>query len=266
MKYIYILTTSVIVIYLILLTLIYINQRKLLYLPSENNYLDDPINFTYNEFFIEVDKDVKIKSWLIEKDLKKYKTILFLHGNAGNLFNRSYKLNRLNELNLNVLIISWRSFSGNPGKPNETNLYGDAKKAVKWLNDKGVETENIILYGESLGTGVAVEIGQTNKFNSIILESPYTSMVKAAKIYYPYLPVKFLLKDKYESEKKIKNIKTPILIMHGKKDNIVPFYMGKKLFEIANKPKKFLQIEEDDHMLSFNDSLLLEIKNFINKY
>jgi len=168
MKYIYILTTSAIVIYLILLTLIYINQRKLLYLPSENNYLDDPINFTYNEFFIEVDKDVKIKSWLIEKDLKKYKTILFLHGNAGNLFNRSYKLNRLYELNLNVLIISWRGFSGNPGKPNETNLYRDAKKSVKWLNDKGVETENIILYGESLGTGVAVEIGQTNKFNSII--------------------------------------------------------------------------------------------------
>ena len=266
MKYIYILITSAIVIYLILLTLIYINQRKLLYLPSENNYLDDPINFTYNEFFIEVDKDVKIKSWLIEKDLKKYKTILFLHGNAGNLFNRSYKLNRLNELNLNVLIISWRSFSGNSGKPNETNLYGDAKKAVKWLNERGVETKNIILYGESLGTGVAVEIGQTNKFNSIILESPYTSMIKAAKIYYPYLPVKLLLKDKYESEKKIKNIKTPILIMHGKKDDIVPFYMGKKLFEIANKPKKFLQIEEDDHMLSFNDSLLLEIKNFINKY
>ena len=266
MKYIYILITSAIVIYLILLTLIYINQRKLLYLPSENNYLDDPINFTYNEFFIEVDKDVKIKSWLIEKDLKKFKTILFLHGNAGNLFNRSYKLNRLNELNLNVLIISWRSFSGNLGNPNEINLYGDAKKAVKWLNDKGVKTENIILYGESLGTGVAVEIGQTNKFNSIILESPYTSMIKAAKIYYPYLPVKLLLKDKYESEKKIKNIKTPILIMHGKKDDIVPFYMGKKLFEIANKPKKFLPIEEDDHMLSFNDSLLLEIKNFINKY
>ena len=266
MKYIYILITSAIVIYLILLTLIYINQRKLLYLPSENNYLDDPINFTYNEFFIEVDKDVKIKSWLIEKDLKKYKTILFLHGNAGNLFNRSYKLNRLNELNLNVLIISWRSFSGNSGKPNETNLYGDAKKAVKWLNERGVETKNIILYGESLGTGVAVEIGQTNKFNSIILESPYTSMIKAAKIYYPYLPVNLLLKDKYNSEKKIKNIKTPVLIMHGKKDNIVPFYMGKKLFEIANKPKKFLQIEEDDHMLSFNDSLILEIKNFINKY
>jgi len=167
---------------------------------------------------------------------------------------------------LNVLIISWRGFSGNSGKPNEINLYEDAKKAVKWLNDKGVANENIILYGESLGTGVAVEIGQTNEFNSIILESPYTSMEKAAKIYYPYLPVKLLLKDKYNSEKKINNIITPILIMHGKRDNIVPFYMGKRLFEIANKPKKFLQVEEDDHMLTFNDNLLSEIKNFINKY
>ena len=266
MKYIYILISSTLVIYLILLTLIYVNQRKLLYLPSEINYLDDPINFYYKELFIEVDKNIKLKSWLIEKDLKKYKTILFLHGNAGNLFNRSYKLNRFNELNLNVLIISWRGFSGNSGKPNEINLYEDAKKAVKWLNDKGVATENIILYGESLGTGVAVEIGQTNEFNSIILESPYTSMEKAAKIYYLYLPVKLLLKDKYNSEKKIKNIKTPILIMHGKRDNIVPFYMGKRLFEIANKPKKFLQVEEDDHMLTFNDNLLSEVKNFINKY
>ena len=266
MKYIYILISSVLVIYLILLTMIYVNQRKLLYLPSENNYLDDPIKFNYTEFFIEVDKNVQIKSWLIEKDLKKYKTILFLHGNAGNLFNRSYKLNRFNELNLNVLIISWRGFSGNPGKPNETNLYADAKRAVKWLNDKGVASENIILYGESLGTGVAVEIGQTNEFNSIILESPYTSMEKAAKIYYPYLPVKLLLKDKYNSEKKIKNIKTPILIMHGKKDNIIPFYMGERLFKIANKPKKFLQVEEDDHMLTYNDNLLSEINKFISKY
>ena len=266
MKYLSLIASSALIIYLVLLILIYVNQRKLLYLPTENNYLDDPIKFKYKEFFLEVDKSIKLRSWLIEKDLKKYKTLLFFHGNAGNLFNRSYKLNKFNELDLNVLIISWRSFSGNLGKPNETNLYGDAKKAVKWLNDKGVKTENIILYGESLGTGVAVEIGQTNKFNSIILESPYTSMVKAAKIYYPYLPVNLLLKDKYNSEKKIKNIKTPILIMHGKKDNIVPFYMGKKLFETANKPKKFLQIEEDDHMLSFNDNLLLEIQNFINKY
>ena len=266
MKYLSLIASSALIIYLVLLILIYVNQRKLLYLPTENNYLDDPIKFKYKEFFLEVDKSIKLRSWLIEKDLKKYKTLLFFHGNAGNLFNRSYKLNKFNELDLNVLIISWRSFSGNSGEPTESNLYSDAITAVKWLNKKGVKSENIVLYGESLGTGVAVEIGQSNKFNSIILESPYTSMEKAAKIYYPYLPIKFLLKDKYNSEKKIKNIKIPILIMHGKKDQIIPFYMGKKLFDNANNPKFFLQIDDDDHMLTFNDSLLLEIKNFINKY
>ena len=266
MKYFYILTTSSIAIYLILLIIIYFNQRNLLYLPSENNYLDDPIKFEYEEHFIKVDKDIKIKSWLIKKDLNKYKTILFLHGNAGNLFNRSYKLNELNKLELNILIISWRGFSGNPGKPTETNLYKDSKKAVKWLNDKGVKSKNIILYGESLGTGVAVEIGQSNEFNSIILESPYTSMIKAAKIYYPYLPVRFLLKDKYNSEEKIKNVKIPILIMHGKKDQIIPFKMGKELFKTAKFPKEFVEIDNDDHMLTFNDNLLFKINSFLEKY
>ena len=104
MKYIYIFFTSALFIYLILLTLIYFNQRKLLYLPSENNYLDDPIKFDYTEYFIEVDKNIKIRSWLIKKDLKNYKTLLFFHGNAGNLFNESYKLNKLSELNLNILL------------------------------------------------------------------------------------------------------------------------------------------------------------------
>jgi len=266
MKYFYILITSSFIIYLILLTFIYLNQRNLLYLPSENNYLDDKIKFEYEEYFIEVEQNIKLKSWLIKKDFKKYKTLLFFHGNAGNLFNRSYKLNRFNELDLNVLIISWRGFSGNPGEPTEINLYEDSRKAVKWLNDKGVSSENIILYGESLGTGVAVELGQNNKFNSIILESPYTSMEKAAKIYYPYLPIKYLLKDKYDSEKKIKNINIPILIMHGKKDHIIPFHMGKKLFETANLPKQFLVIASDDHMLTFDDKLISEIKKFIKKY
>ena len=104
---------------------------------------------------------------------------------------------------------------------------------------------------------------EENEFNSIILESPYTSMEKAAKLYYPYLPVKFLLKDKYNSEKKIKNIKTPILIMHGKKDDVVPFKMGVELFEKANQPKFSYFSENDDHMMEFNDQLINSLKKFL---
>ena len=185
---------SILLIYLIIVAFMYFNQRKLLYLPSENNYLDDPIDFKYRELFIKVEEDIKLKSWLIEKDLKNKKTLVFFHGNAGNLSNRAYKLNELNKLDINILILAWRSFSGNSGEPSEKNLYNDALKAIEWLNLKGTQNKNIILYGESLGTGVAVELGLKNEFGGIILDSPFTSMEKAAKNIYPWLPIKFLLK------------------------------------------------------------------------
>tara|TARA_B100001250_G_scaffold27270_1_gene22507 strand:+ start:318 stop:1118 length:801 start_codon:yes stop_codon:yes gene_type:complete len=266
MKYLYLIFSSIIIAYLVLLVFIYFYQRNLLYHPSENNYQNDKIQFSYDEIFIKVDEKIKLKSWMINKNLKKFKTLVFFHGNAGELSNRIYKLNELNKLDINILLISWRGFSGNQGFPTEENLYKDAKAVIKWLNSKEVESNKIILYGESLGTGVVVEIGKKNIFNSIILESPFTSMENAAKIYYPYLPVKLLLKDKYNSISKIQRITTPILIMHGKKDDIVPFSMGKELFEKANDPKLSYFTSDDDHMMEFNDQMLKSIKSFIEKY
>ena len=265
MKYFYLVVSSVVLAYFIIILFVYFYQRNLLYHPSENNYLNDKIIFNYEEIFIETDKKIKLKSWFIKKDLNKFKTILIFHGNAGNLFNRVYKLNELNKLDVNILLISWRGFSGNEGKPTEKNLYHDAEEAVKWLNNRGAISKNIILYGESLGTGVATELGTSNAFGGIILESPFTSIANAAKIYYPYLPVNIILKDRYDSIGKIKNITTPILIMHGKKDNIVPQKMGLELYEKANQPKFSYFPENDDHMMEYNDNLLNSIKLFISK-
>ena len=265
MKYLYLAVSSVVLAYFIIILFVYFYQRNLLYHPSENNYLNDKITFNYEEIFIETDKKIKLKSWFIKKDLNKFKTILIFHGNAGNLFNRVYKLNELNKLDVNILLISWRGFSGNKGKPTEKNLYHDAEEAVKWLNNRGAISKNIILYGESLGTGVATELGTSNAFGGIILESPFTSIANAAKIYYPYLPVSIILKDRYDSIGKIKNINTPIFIMHGKMDNIVPQQMGLELFEKANNPKYSYFPEDDDHMMNYNKQLLNKIKLFINK-
>jgi uncharacterized protein len=265
MKYLYLVISSIALVYFVIILFVYFYQRSLLYHPSENNYSNNKINFSYEEIFIEADENIKLKSWFIEKDLKKFKTILLFHGNAGNLFNRVYKLNELNKLDLNILLISWRGFSGNKGKPNEKNLYHDAGVAVKWLNSRGVNNKNIILYGESLGTGVATELGKSNMFGGIILESPFTSIAKAAKIYYPYLPINLLLKDRYDSIEKIQSIVLPILIMHGKKDNIIPQKMGLELFEKANDPKFSYFPENDDHMMEYNDVLLNNIKLFINR-
>ena len=266
MKYLYLALSSIIIAYLLVMIFIYFYQRNLLYHPSENNYQNDEAQFNYEEVNIKVENEIRLKSWLIKKDFNKFKTLLIFHGNAGDLSNRIYKLNELNKLDINILLISWRGFSGNKGSPSEKNLYKDAEASIKWLNKKNVKNNQIILYGESLGTGVAVEMAKKNHFNSIILESPFTSIENSAKIYYPYLPVKFLLKDRYDSISKIKMINSPILIMHGEKDDVIPFSMGKKLFEKANHPKHSYFTSNDDHMMEFNSDLLNEVKNFIEKY
>tara|TARA_B110000438_G_C15552064_1_gene537391 strand:- start:228 stop:740 length:513 start_codon:yes stop_codon:yes gene_type:complete len=167
-------------------------------------------------------------------------------------------------MNVNFIIVAWRGFSGNKGKPSEEGFYQDANSVVEWLKTKNIFEKDIIIYGESLGTAIAIEIAQNKDFGGIILESPFTSMIELGKLKYPFLPVKLLLKDNYESDTKIKNIKSPILIMHGKADNIVPFYMGKKMYELANSPKYFYFPKYDNHMMNFDKKLLKTLKNYIN--
>jgi hypothetical protein len=253
----------IIVTYCLLLTFVFFYQRKLLYHPNFSNHVTgDGLIHSIEKINIKTEDDIDLKGWFHLKDLKK-KTILFFHGNAGTLDNRIYKLNFLGNLDINFLIIAWRGYSGSSGKPTELGLYQDAKSAVNWLNLKGIVEKNIILYGESLGTSVAIEIGQNKNFAGIILEAPFTSMVDTGKKYYPFFPVKLLLKDKYESKNKIKNIKFPILVMHGKKDKIIPFYMGEAIYNLANKPKFKYFSDNDDHMMDFDENLVNEISSFL---
>ena len=262
-------TTSILALiffYILLLIIMFFFQGNLLYHPTIDNYLKDQVEREPNEIEkvkITTKDKIDLIGWFYNRDLEEFKTILFFHGNAGSLENRTYKLNHFKNLNLNFLIIAWRGFNGNKGKPNEMGLYEDAKSAIKWLKAKGIKEKNIILYGESLGTGVAVEVAQNKNYAGVILESPFTSMVNMGKKYYPFFPVSLLLKDKFESYKKINNIFVPVLIMHGKVDKIVPYDMGKKMYELANEPKFFYSQEYGDHMIEYDEKLLSALKKFI---
>jgi uncharacterized protein len=250
-------------IYFSILILTYKFQRNLLYHPTENNYSNDELLVSIKKVKIKTQDNIELIAWHHNKNSKKYKTILFLHGNAGSLENRIHKINNFDQMDINFLIVAWRGFSGNKGLPTEKGLYEDARASVEWLNSKGIFENNIIIYGESLGTGAAVEIAQNKKFAGVILESPFTSMVDAGRNKYPFLPVKILLKDKYKSDEKIKNIKSPILVMHGKVDKLVPFHMGKKMFDLANEPKYSYFTDYDNHMMNFDEKLLKVLRNFI---
>ena len=190
-----------ILIYVGITVVIYFYQRKLLYHPFNTQVSGEGLIHNFETINFKTSDNLLLKGWFHLKSSKK-KTILFLHGNAGNLDNRIDKLNSIGNMDVNFLIIAWRGYSGNPGKPSEEGLYKDARGSIKWLNEKGISNDQIVLYGESLGTAIATEVGQNNNFAGIILEAPFTSMVDMGQKIYPIFPVKFLLKDKYETKKK----------------------------------------------------------------
>ena len=250
-------------VYLALLVFLYFYQRNLLYHPNENNYSGDNLTVKVEKVKIQTFDNLKLNGWFHKKNLSDYKTIIYFHGNAGVLDNRIHKLNHFKDIDVNFLIIAWRGFSGNPGKPTEDGLYIDGKSAVNWVLEQGVKQENIVLYGESLGTGIALEIAQNKNFAGVILETPFTSMVAAAQNFYPFIPVSLLLKDRYENEKKVINTNIPIMVMHGEKDTIVPFSMGKRIFELANDPKYSYFTKHDNHMMDYDDQLINALKKFL---
>ena len=254
----------IVLIYFLILIFLFFYQRNLMYHPNENNYSDDQLSVFIEKVKINTSDNIELLGWYHEKDLKKHKTIIFFHGNAGSLENRIHKLNHFKDMNINFLIIAWRGFSGNKGKPTEEGLYADGNSAINWLKEKGLKDEDIIIYGESLGTGIATEIAQNKNFAGLILETPFTSMIEAAKNFYPYIPVGLILKDKYENNEKIKNINVPILVMHGESDQIVPFWMGKKIFNLASEPKYSYFTKYDDHMMEYDDKLVLALKSFVD--
>ena len=253
---------GILVIYTSLLLLLFIFQRNLMYHPDENNYSGDKLEVDIKKVKINTSDGLDLLGWFHKKDLKRFKTIIYFHGNAGKLENRIHKLNHFKDMDVNFLIIAWRGFSGNDGKPSEESLYIDGNSAIKWLKNLGLSEKDIIIYGESLGTGVATEIAKSNDFAGLVLETPFTSMIEAAKNFYPYIPVRILLRDKYENDKKIKNINIPVFVMHGEADQIVPFWMGEKIYEMANQPKYSYFTEYDDHMMEFDEKLVFELRTF----
>jgi len=165
-------------------------------------------------------------------------TVVMFHGNGGSLRGERYRLKHFKDAGMGALLVAYRGYSGNAGTPNEQGLYADARAALDWLEQNGVASTSTVLYGISLGTGVATKMAAERDFAAVVLEAPYTSTVDVAAYRFPVVPVTLLMEDRFESLARIRAITEPLLIMHGDADTVIPQHFGRQLFEAANQPKE----------------------------
>lgn len=196
--------------------------------------------------------------------------ILFFHGNGGNRLHRVEDYKLLRSLGCHIIAFDYRGYGENAGQPSEMSLIADAHAAWKDLTEgRQVPANRILIYGESLGGGVAVRLASDlceakEVPGGLILCSTFSSMVDAASYHYPWLPVRAVLKDRYLSDRHIKHMTAPLLMLHGERDRIVPYRLGRKLFDAAPQqsatgiPKTFVDLPRADH----NDILFTEEPKF----
>jgi hypothetical protein len=241
---------------------------------SNDSATPDVYGIEYDDVIFRTGDGLNLNGWFVpgkkpspDADLH---TLLWFHGNAGNINRRLDNIKMMYErVPLNVFIIDYRQYGRSEGKVSEQGTYIDARAALAYLHSrKEINREKIIFFGRSLGSAVAVELALNEKCRALILETPFTSILEMGKKLYPFLPLSLLLKTKYDSLAKIRNIKVPILVMHGDKDDLVPFEHGKRLYDIANEPKEFYTIpgagHNDTHIVG-GDKYFDVIRNFVNK-
>ncbi|NNE37551.1 MAG: alpha/beta hydrolase, partial [Gammaproteobacteria bacterium] len=173
-------------------------------------------------------------------------TLIFFHGNGGNISHRLEKIRIFNELGLNIFIFDYRGYGLSTGQPGEQATYADALAAYRFVTEeKAIPADNIILYGESLGAAVGTWIAKEYPHGALIIDSGFTSIVDMGRHYYPFLPVNIISRIRYPTLQHLENIESPLLVIHSTDDEIIPFEFGQKLFDSANGPKTLLQIKGD---------------------
>jgi len=241
-------------VYALIVAYMFFNQRHLLYHPDVKRVDPTTIGISGSEVTTITTPDgEKLVAWYAPAAAGR-PTVLFLHGNAGSIAERPLRFQYYRQAGFGVLYLSWRGYGGSTGQPSEHGLLVDANAAYDWLTAKGVSPDKLVLVGESLGSGVAVQLAASRPVAAVALEAPYTSMVDVARSHYGWLPVGLLLLDRFDSIDAIAKVRAPLIIFHGDADPIVPFALGKRLFEAAPGPKRFVAIPGGTHESIFEEA------------
>jgi fermentation-respiration switch protein FrsA (DUF1100 family) len=235
--------------YVSVVLLMYFFQRNFQYFPQQNTVTPPKEAGVpqMQEVLIKTEDNLNLIAWYAPPKNKGDKVVVLYHGNAGNISHRAIKAAYFLDKGYGVLLCEYRGYGGNPGKPSEEGLYKDGRAALWFLKENDIDASQIVIYGESIGTGVAVEMARLIQAHQLILEAPFTSALDVAKISYYWLPLKHLMKDRFDSLSKIKDVKSSLLVVHGDEDGIIPIALGKQLYEAANHPKELITINGGGH-------------------
>lgn len=240
---------SALVAYGSVLAFLYLRQRSIMYLPDGNRVAPADVGLDRAEVLpIATRDDERLVGWFIAP-AAGLPLLLYFHGNAGNLGDLAPRFRALSEHGLGLLAIDYRGFGGSSGQPTEAGLALDADAAYAEARARGFEPADIVIVGESLGTGVALALAARAGCVGVVLEAAFTSATDIAAERYRMFPVRSLLHDHFESAKVIAHIPAPLLFLHGTHDLTIPFAYGRALFEAAPEPKEFVTIEGGEHQV-----------------
>jgi len=230
--------------YLALVLLVWLFQGRLLYQPMGRSLVGTPsdIGLEWQDVQLTTADDVRLHAWWIPATDPRG-TLLFFHGNAGNISHRATSIDHFNRLGLSVLIVDYRGYGQSEGRPSEQGTALDARAAWQWLTEEqGVAPENTVLFGRSLGAAVAAELATEVQTAGVILESAFRSVPDLGQRLYPFLPVRWLSRFQYPVIDHVQEIRAPILIIHSQDDEIIPYSEGEAVYNAANEPRQLLTI------------------------
>ncbi|MEX2141971.1 MAG: alpha/beta hydrolase [Pirellulales bacterium] len=233
--------------YLGFVILLMLFENRLVFHPVPYPVGDwQPRELQFEDAELTAEDGTALHGWYVPHP-KPRAVALFLHGNAGNIAGRAEFLRRVNALGVSVLALDYRGYGRSAGSPTEAGVIADGRAARAWLAAKtGTPEKELLLWGESLGCGVAVELAADGA-RGMILEHAFTSLPDVAAHHYSWVPVRLAMRNRLRSIDKIAQYKGPLLQAHGDRDSVIPYELGRRLFEAANEPKEFITIPNGDH-------------------
>ena len=234
---------ALLIVYLGWAVILYIMQPKFLYWPvREVPYTPSELDLDFENIVFESGDGLLLSGWYIGAEGSEF-TVLFCHGNGGNIAHRLDSINIFHNMGLNCFIFDYRGYGNSQGKPSEEGTYLDAGAAYKWLTEeKKIQPDNIIIFGRSLGGSIAAQLASQVEAGALIIESTFTSYADIGSKFYPYMPVRWFARFSYRTIDYIRDVRCPVMLIHSRNDELMPFEFGLELYEAANEPKEFVEI------------------------